>query len=145
MRHTVACGLLALTMGWTGCDDRTGSLPLYLQSECEACEEGDDGLCLDGVDSDEDGLTDCDDPDCAWVPSCPWEGAENTDQRCHDGLDNDDNGFTDCQDWECSATTWCSAVETTDENTTATCTNGVDDDGDGYIDCKDWDCDDICQ
>lgn len=30
-----------------------------------------DELCTGGVDDDGDGLTDCDDPDCAFAPSCP--------------------------------------------------------------------------
>lgn len=128
-----------------GCDGRNGPLPLHLQSECESCEAADEGLCLDGVDSDEDGLTDCDDPDCAWTPSCPWEGDEDTDIRCADGLDNDGNGFTDCKDWACSETTACRPGEQTDENTVAACSNNVDDDWDGYVDCQDWDCEFICQ
>ena len=32
--------------------------------EQEECRENDDGLCSDGIDNDDDGLVDCDDPDC---------------------------------------------------------------------------------
>lgn len=32
---------------------------------------GDDSLCGDEMDNDDDGLVDCDDPDCADVASCP--------------------------------------------------------------------------
>ena len=128
-----------------GCDTRTGPLPSHLASECETCTPEKESLCLDGVDSDEDGLTDCDDPDCAWAASCPWEGAENTDVRCADGLDNDDNGYIDCKDFACAPTSACRAPIETAEDSIATCTNGVDDDWDGYIDCSDWSCELLCQ
>ena len=42
--------------------------------------------CSDGVDDDEDGMTDCDDPDCFDRPDClPPESA------CGDGEDNDND------------------------------------------------------
>ena len=130
---------------WQGCDERELVIPAHLASECKECTKDDAQLCLDGVDSDEDGLTDCDDPDCAWVSGCPWEGPENTDQRCSDDLDNDGNGFTDCKDWSCKLTAACCPGGPQDENTNEACSNGIDDDCNGYIDCVDFACEDICQ
>ena len=137
--------LTLITLLLLGCGDRTGPLPAHLASECMACTTEDAHLCLDGEDSDEDGLTDCDDPDCAWTPNCPWEGPEDTAIRCDDGLDNDDNGYTDCKDFACSSTSACRTEEQGDENTLEACTNGLDDDWNGYIDCNDWSCEAICQ
>ncbi|MGB0589156.1 MAG: hypothetical protein ACPGU1_05700 [Myxococcota bacterium] len=136
--------LMLCLSAWIGCGDRQLLTPPHLESECWECQEEDAQLCLDGVDSDEDGLTDCDDPDCAWVAGCPWEGLENTDQRCGDGLDNDGNGFTDCKDWSCKLTAACCPGGPQEENTNEACSNGIDDDCNGYIDCVDFACDDIC-
>ena len=50
---------------------------------------GQDGIC-DGLDSDCDGLIDCDAPDCIGDPACNPPGEVD----CFDGLDNDGNGMT---------------------------------------------------
>jgi hypothetical protein len=43
----------------------------FLLLACDADEEGDDAFeCRDGVDNDGDGLSDCDDSDCAASPDC---------------------------------------------------------------------------
>ncbi len=52
-------------------------------------------VCREGLDEDGDGLTDCQDPDCASDPACLPEGS------CHDGLDEDGDGLTDCADLDC--------------------------------------------
>ena len=148
MRHHLGTLVLLTSITLTGCGDRhhnADTTPPHLASECVACGPDDEWLCLDGEDSDEDGLVDCADPDCAWAPGCPWEGPENTDQRCGDGLDNDGNSFTDCKDWSCKLTAPCCPGEPVEENTQALCTNGVDDDCNGYVDCADFACEDICQ
>ena len=148
MKAYIVSLMVLTSLGVSTCGDRPddpSATPLHLVSECMACEAEDEALCLDGEDSDEDGLIDCDDPDCAWVPGCPWEGAENTDLRCGDGLDNDGNGFTDCKDFACKLTTACCPGGPVEENTNERCTNGVDDDCNGYIDCVDFACEDICQ
>ena len=141
----------ALTL--TGCSDRladadgfeSGRTPLHLASECMACEPADEHLCLDGKDSDEDGLTDCDDPDCAWTAGCPWKGPEDNDKACGDLLDNDGNGYTDCKDFGCQKTLPCCPNGPTAEDSNETCSNGIDDDCNGYVDCIDFSCKDICQ
>ena len=76
--------------------------------------------CHDGIDNDEDGLTDCEsDPDCALA--C-----------CNDGTDNDGDGLTDCDDPDCSGDVACLPE--------SVCHDGVDDDLDGWTDCADVDC-----
>ena len=77
--------------------------------------------CTDGLDEDQDGLTDCEDADCA----------EACVEDCADKVDNDQDGLTDCDDDDCVCT---------EED----CGDGVDDDKDGLLDCEDDDCVDAC-
>jgi hypothetical protein len=105
--------------------------------------------CTDGLDNDLDGLTDCDDPDCATEctedcsdgrdndldgltdcddPDCATECTED----CSDGLDNDLDGLTDCDDPDC-------ATECTED-----CSDGRDNDLDGLVDCEDAECAAVC-
>lgn len=80
--------------------------------------------CTNGIDDDDDGLTDCGDPDCICGPGCIPPATETS---CTNGLDDDCDGLVDCDDPDC----W------------------VDNDGDGCLappcgeDCKDND-PDIC-
>ena len=55
--------------------------------------------CDDGFDNEDDGLVDCDDPDC--------DGAIACSENCDDGIDNDEDGFRDCADRKCDADAWC--------------------------------------
>ena len=84
--------------------------------------------CTDGEDNDDDGLIDCDDPDCVTHPDC-----EVTEDICDDEIDNDEDGLTDCNDPDCFGDPDCE----TDEEI---CDDGWDNDGDGRIDCEDPDC-----
>jgi hypothetical protein len=61
----------------------------------DAAVEGSEELCRDGRDSDVDGATDCDDPDCDGF--CP----EETRTECDDGRDNDGDGVADADDPRC--------------------------------------------
>jgi hypothetical protein len=79
-------------------------------------------ICTNGIDDDYDGLTDCDDSDCARLEVC---------LGCDDGLDNDGDGRADCSDPSCQNVAPCS-----DE----ICTDLIDNDGDGLIGCDDPDC-----
>jgi len=55
--------------------------------------------CNDGLDNDNDGVTDAGDPNCA---TTPLNEAGDTDvQICNDGLDNDGDGMTDLTDKGC--------------------------------------------
>ncbi|MEE9252876.1 MAG: hypothetical protein V3U74_05955, partial [Thermodesulfobacteriota bacterium] len=96
---------------------------MYAQGERFAPPSNEDD-CSDGVDADLDGLTDCEDPDCAGSPDCA-EGS------CTDGIDGDGDGFTDCEDSECDADPACTEIN---------CSDGLDSDGDGLTDCADPDC-----
>ena len=62
--------------------------------------------CGDGVDNDQDSVTDCSDADCAKAKECQPDGRpENTDKRCRDWVDNDQDGVTDCEDQDCQLET----------------------------------------
>jgi hypothetical protein len=83
-----------------------------------------ESVCDDGVDNDGDGLTDCEDDDCA-------EDAVCIESDCADGVDNDGDGAMDCDDSDCLAYSACYE---------AICDDASDDDGDGDVDCDDSDC-----
>lgn len=58
------------------------------------------GVCADGLDNDDDGLTDLADPGCAnpaWTLENP---------ACDDGVDNDADGKVDFSDGPCSGSPW---------------------------------------
>ncbi|MCA9612433.1 MAG: hypothetical protein H6721_32550 [Sandaracinus sp.] len=61
-----------------------------------------EATCDNRRDDDEDGLVDCDDPDCAPSGLC-----ENERERCLDGLDNDRDGRADCEVEACVAAGFC--------------------------------------
>ena len=69
-----------------------------------------DEQCDNGADDDEDGLTDCDDPDCEVDAACapPVEA-------CSDGVDNDGDGLADCEDSDCAALLVCQPPERADD------------------------------
>ena len=73
--------------------------------------------CADGVDNDQDGLTDCEDGDCACIET-----------DCGDGIDDDSDGLLDCEDDDC--------VDVCIED----CGDGSDNDRDGLTDCDDDEC-----
>jgi hypothetical protein len=81
-------------------------------------------VCDDGSDDDEDGVTDCEDPQCTGDPVCD-------ELVCDDGLDDDGDGLVDCEDPACDGTEPCLEH---------VCDDGLDDDGDGLIDCEDPEC-----
>lgn len=62
--------------------------------------------CTDGLDSDYDSDTDCDDSDCAEDAACLRETV------CDDSIDEDLDGLTDCDDDDCAADRACSASGT---------------------------------
>lgn len=59
-------------------------------------------ICDDGIDNSLNGLTDCDDPECAESPLCLPE------TNCHNGLDDDGDGHIDCADINCVDSPACS-------------------------------------
>ena len=84
--------------------------------------------CDDGVDNDDDGLVDCDDPDCATFPAC-----EVFEDDCDDELDNDGDGLIDCDDPDCFGEPVCGGQP-------EICDDGIDNDGNGRTDCDDPAC-----
>jgi len=120
--------------------------------------------CADGIDNDWDGLTDCEDPDCAGEP-CADEGIACTadicrngscrhsprDARCDDGLfctgeercvpGGPQSGPDGCM----SGVAWCTdpgeeCVEAERRCREIECRDGIDNDSDGTADCDDPDC-----
>lgn len=128
----------------SGCEREEGQTLSWMESECLDCSTKEElDLCHDGEDNDEDGLTDCDDPDCEGVGCCGALGSEDSDEACADGCDNDGDGYVDCGDFSCSKGAEiqvCKGTDKVDENTPATCSDGLDNDWDGYFDCDDFDC-----
>jgi len=81
-----------------------------------------DEICDDGLDNDDNGDRDCDDPACESLELC---------LGCDDGYDNDGHELSDCgADASCAGAEACVGA----------CDDGVDDDGDGLTDCADPDC-----
>ena len=106
--------------------------------------ENTSALCSDGLDNDENGAVDCDDPGCAGLLYCQNQdpSKENSPRYCNDGVDNDSDGKFDCEDSECKQFTMCQA--SVPENNAAACNDGKDNDKDSLIDCKDPDCAQFC-
>ncbi|HLF54371.1 MAG TPA: hypothetical protein VI612_01485 [Candidatus Nanoarchaeia archaeon] len=116
-------------------------------------------FCNDGFDNDNDGNTDCIDPDCfndvtcaerdtncydgkdndgdsavdATDSDCAFFVVENNGNGCIDGIDNDGNGQRDCLDSACTGGAYC-------QENGFSCFNGLDDDGNGLTDCNDGGC-----
>ena len=127
------------------CDREPNDALDWMNAECLECSTlGEQQMCYDGLDNDEDGLTDCDDSDCEGIACCGKVGAENTDEACSDGCDNDGNGYTDCNDFSCTkwtpAVKACKAETEEPEDTPEACSDGIDNDWDGYFDCNDKSC-----
>ncbi len=141
MNHNaIATALIALL---SGCPDEPGpgklqETGLHVELDCHDGLDNDGDyqideqdadcwgtheLCLNGMDDDDNGLTDCFDPTC--MDFCG--------EDCGNGLDDDGDGLTDCGDPGCAWT--CGPQAYTED-----CDNGSDDDGDGLVDCEDGFC-----
>ncbi|MFO0749750.1 MAG: SUMF1/EgtB/PvdO family nonheme iron enzyme [Myxococcota bacterium] len=82
------------------------------------------GGCTNGVDDDEDGVSDCRDTECAVVLGC-------RESACDDGVDNDGDGASDCADSDCAQSPLSEVCS---------CLDQVDNDLDRAVDCLDSDC-----
>ncbi|NUP14174.1 MAG: hypothetical protein HOW73_49705 [Polyangiaceae bacterium] len=89
--------------------------------------------CNDGSDNDCNGVDDCFDPACAFVPDC---GCDPSPESCTNGQDDDCDELADCFDADCQGTPACGCLAS--EN--GLCFNGFDDDCDDAFDCEDSDC-----
>ncbi len=88
--------------------------------------------CSDGVDNNDDGVQDADDPYCQ--VSGEYNPCDDTElSECDDHVDNDGDGVMDSDDSDCE--------DGYDGNERKTCYNDFDDDGDGWTDNEDPDCD----
>jgi Domain of unknown function (DUF4215) len=61
----------------------------------------DSEICINGVDDDDDGFSDCDDLNCKNLSVCTGE------LECHDDMDNDEDGWADCSDPDCMGDSQC--------------------------------------
>lgn len=91
--------------------------------------------CKDAADNDCNGVADCFDPACQFVPDCGCVPSPSG-EVCSNKKDDDCDTIVDCNDADCAGTQacGCSATEA------GKCVNGFDDDCDGQIDCDDSDC-----
>lgn len=91
--------------------------------------------CSDAADNDCNGVADCNDPACEFVPDCgcvPDPAGED----CDNGVDDDCDTTVDCNDADCIGTPICGCTA----NEVGLCQNGIDDDCDELLDCDDPDC-----
>lgn len=86
------CSLrMCLTMGEQNCREHHVNVTTAHEAN---------GDCFDSLDNDNDGLSDCDDPDCRIYGRCRMVNSENG-RSCFDNIDNDGDGLVDCDDPEC--------------------------------------------
>jgi hypothetical protein len=116
------------------------------QENCVAggCLSSSETQCDDGMDNNNDGLIDCDDPLCdgrSCGTGCLCIGTTPTELECGDGADNDQDGLTDCADPQCDDVACgpgCLCAGGAGKE--LDCSDGLDNDGDGLFDCQDPDC-----
>jgi hypothetical protein len=79
---------------------------VLLASTCTPATVLEEGAaaCSNGLDDDDDGLADCDDPACGTTDAC-----ELTAAACANGIDEDRDGDTDCEDGSCVDAGLCAA------------------------------------
>ncbi len=81
-----------------GCDiDPVGTGCGSPEEPCGYCPED----CINDLDDDQDGSTDCDDAECVGLIYCEPE-------ECHNGIDDNQDGRTDCYDPDCLEDLECS-------------------------------------
>lgn len=91
--------------------------------------------CNDGIDNDNNGLADNEDPSC-YSPFME-EGELFADAPCADGVDNDGDGLIDALDPQCASRSFAQ-----EDGSDDTCNDGIDNDGDGLVDADDPHCTD---
>lgn len=122
---------------------------------CKAgtCTEKVELICFDGLDNDNDGKADCEDPQCDQQPcgaACICLNLRRAEGLCYDRVDNDNDTAADCLDADC-VTRPCGRppFSVSPEGcrcaadagmTEVDCTDGTDNDEDTLVDCLDPDC-----
>ncbi len=98
--------------------------------------------CSNGIDDDQNGLTDCQDIACIYADHCVVQLVE----ICDNGIDDDLNGLSDCGDPACKNDESCKP-KPEKHPTPEICDNDIDDDENGSTDCNDPACanDAACQ
>ena len=91
-----------------------------------------DVLCADGIDNDENGISDCSEDSCKSFDNCKGSGKS---EICDNWKDDDGDGVADCGDTDCANAPNCKGSIKVE-----ICDNNADDDEDGDIDCNDADC-----
>jgi len=76
------------------------------ETDEEGYEAGVPGGCDDGADNDEDGLFDCDDPDCGGAPACDAGASDDDDDDVAAGDDDDVSDEPEAQVYICNALGW---------------------------------------
>ncbi|MBL7049075.1 MAG: S8 family serine peptidase [Nitrospira sp.] len=107
-----------------------GTICNEISDTCEGLVETN---CIDSIDNNLDGLTDCEDPDCDGISGCEY----GTELSCSDGVDNDADELIDCEDLDCDGLIDCSCVPSTE------ICDGIDNNCDGQID-EGGVCDTVC-
>ncbi len=107
-------------------------------------------ICADGIDNNNNGLVDCQEPACQSSPLCAETPTNpNIDQVnnlpvCADGIDNDGSGASDCGDAKCATYPACQITgeaAAIPNDPTTSCSDGIDNPpANGLIDCADPTC-----
>jgi len=108
----------------------------------------DESGCADGIDNDNDGLIDENDPGCWLDPGDPGsydpdDDDESDEPSCADGIDNDNDGKIDENDpgcWTDPSDPGTYDPNDDDEDDEPSCADGIDNDNDGLIDENDPGC-----
>ncbi|MFH2009740.1 MAG: hypothetical protein ABI333_24310 [bacterium] len=106
------------------------SCSLLLDYDPDDLLENTAGRCSDGVDNDDNGLTDCAELDCAIFDFCH----ERSEEACRDRVDNDRDGLIDCADPGCLEHAHCTELPD------GKCEDLLDNNGNGLVDCQDFTC-----
>jgi len=124
-------------------DDAPDSTIVATDADCDGLiteEDADDNdpsvgaaPCFNGVDDDDDGWIDSEDPDC--LSSSEETGFGST--SCNNGMDDDEDGWTDKSDPICGDAT---VTEDDGFSSLSECNDGMDNDGHGDIDADDLAC-----
>lgn len=106
--------------------------------------------CVNKLDDDGNGLTDCLDPVCKELEVCKAKVPdsipilrEDTPDKCRNSKDDDGDGLVDCADPDCAIFQVCDSISPPilpTEDTWETCHDKLDNDKDGFIDCADPSC-----
>ncbi|MBX7101300.1 MAG: hypothetical protein K1X89_26520 [Myxococcaceae bacterium] len=109
------------------------------------CKVNGEPSCTDGVDNDENGLTDCADSACNLElcgPGCQCRAGKKAEGNCDNGKDDDGDMLADCADPDCGGA-GCGdggCVCGMGTRREIGCNDGRDNDGDTLSDCDDSDC-----